>query len=86
MRRRIYALGLAVAMLAMLAMQVGAGAAFAADESALDAVKKRGTLNAGVKYDLEPFGYMSKDGKVEGLDVDVARYIAKAGEAAGARA
>jgi ABC-type amino acid transport substrate-binding protein len=70
--RRIYALVLVVAM---VAMQVGM--VFAADESTLDTVKKRGTLNAGVKYDLEPFGYMGKDGKVEGFDVDVARYIAK---------
>jgi polar amino acid transport system substrate-binding protein len=74
MNRRIYALGLVVAM---VAMQVGAGMACAADESTLDVVKKRGTLVAGVKYDLEPFGYMGKDGKVEGFDVDVARYIAK---------
>ena len=61
---------------AVLAVLLGAAAAFA-QESTLDAVKKRGTLNAGVKYDLEPFGYVNKDGKVAGFDVDVAGYIAK---------
>lgn len=45
-------------------------------ESTLDIVKKRGVLIAGVRYDNPPFGYMGKDGKVAGFDVDVSKYIA----------
>ena len=46
--------------------------------SALDEVKKRGTLIAGVKTDFPPFGYVDSAGKNLGFDVDVAHLFAKA--------
>jgi polar amino acid transport system substrate-binding protein len=49
----------------------------AAQESTLDVVKKRGTLIAGVKNDYPPAGYIDSNGKWVGLDVDMAKYIAK---------
>lgn len=45
-------------------------------ESTLEIVKKRGVLIAGVRYDNPPFGYIDKDGKVTGFDIDVSKYIA----------
>jgi polar amino acid transport system substrate-binding protein len=49
----------------------------AAQESTLDVVKKRGTLIAGVKNDYPPAGYIDSKGEWVGLDVDMAKYIAK---------
>jgi len=50
----------------------------AAAGSALEEVKKRGKLIAGVKADFPPFGYVDSAGKNLGFDVDVAHYFAKA--------
>ena len=47
-----------------------------AAESTLDVVKKRGTLIAGVRYDTPPFGYVDKDGKVVGVDIEIVKYLA----------
>ena len=46
--------------------------------SALDEVKRRGKLIAGVKTDFPPFGYVDSAGKNLGFDVDVAHLFAKA--------
>ncbi len=46
--------------------------------SVLDAVRKRGTLVAGVKTDYPPFGYVDGNGNVAGFDIEIAKYIAKA--------
>jgi len=40
-------------------------------------VKKAGVLNAGVKYDFKPFGFVDKKNKVVGFDIDLLKYIAK---------
>jgi len=40
-------------------------------------VKKAGVLNAGVKYDFKPFGFVNEGGKVVGFDIDLLKYIAK---------
>ncbi len=40
-------------------------------------VKSAGVLNAGVKYDFEPFGYTNEKNKVVGFDIDLIKYIAK---------
>ena len=53
------------------------GTPAAAQQSALDAVKARGTLIAGVKADYPPFGYTDKDGKLVGFDIDIMAYMAK---------
>jgi polar amino acid transport system substrate-binding protein len=40
-------------------------------------VKKAGVLNAGVKYDFKPFGFVNAKNKVVGFDIDLITYIAK---------
>ncbi|NBD27804.1 transporter substrate-binding domain-containing protein [Paenibacillus glycinis] len=46
--------------------------------SALDAIKSRGKLVVGVKYDTKLFGLKDPaSGKVEGFDVDIAKALAK---------
>jgi len=62
--------------LALLLCLIGLGASAAT--STLDAIKARGKLLAGVKFDTPPFGFVGEDGKVAGFDVDVMREIAKA--------
>ncbi len=37
----------------------------------------RGYIIVGVKTDTKPFGYKDKDGKIVGLDIDIAQAIAK---------
>ena len=55
-----------------------AGAVLAqSEQSALDRVKQRGTLIAGVKTDYPPFGYTTQAGAVAGFDIDMAKYIAQ---------
>ena len=50
----------------------------AADDNSLDAIKKRGVIKIGVKYDAPPFGSLSpQTNQVTGFDVDIARAIAK---------
>ena len=50
----------------------------AADDNSLDAIKKRGTIKIGVKYDAPPFGSLNpQTNQVTGFDVDIARAIAK---------
>ncbi len=50
----------------------------AADDNSLDAIKKRGTIKIGVKYDAPPFGSLNpQTNAVSGFDVDIARAIAK---------
>lgn len=44
----------------------------------LKAIKKRGKLVVGVKYDTNLFGYKDpSSGKVEGFDIDIAKALAK---------
>jgi len=45
-------------------------------KSTLDIVKERGTLIVGVRYDAPPYGSLAENNEVEGLDIDIARYIA----------
>ncbi len=45
-------------------------------QDTLSAIKKRGELVVGVKYDSKPFGFV-KDGKLQGYDIDIAHLIAK---------
>lgn len=50
----------------------------AIDSKTMDAIKKRGKLVAGVKYDTMLFGLKDPaTGKVEGFDIDIAKAIAK---------
>ena len=45
-------------------------------ETLLD-VKARGRLIAGVRTDFVPFGFIDKKGMKEGIDIDIARVLAK---------
>jgi len=52
------------------------GAEAPAEADALEDIRARGQLRLGVKTDYPPFGY-KKDGKHVGLDVDLARDLAR---------
>ncbi len=70
----------AAVVLALLAATPGAfvpGDAAAAP-GALDAVRQRGVLVAGVKADFPPFGYIDKRGQQVGFDIDLAHELAGA--------
>lgn len=43
----------------------------------LDAIKERDQLIVGVKVDAPPFGYLDKNGKNVGFDIDLAKLLAK---------
>jgi ABC-type amino acid transport substrate-binding protein len=62
----------------LVALIIGLFAAAATAATTPDAIKARGKLLAGVKYDTPPFGFVGEDGKVAGFDVDIMREIAKA--------
>ncbi|TDF97276.1 transporter substrate-binding domain-containing protein [Paenibacillus piri] len=56
----------------------GADSSGQAAASTLDAIKKRGKLIAGVKFDTKLFGLKDPgSGKVEGFDIDLAKALAK---------
>jgi len=63
---------------ALAAVLVGFLSAMAPAANTPDAIKARGKLLAGVKYDTPPFGFVDQDGKVAGFDVDLMREIAAA--------
>ena len=42
----------------------------------LSAIKKRGEIIVGVKFDSKPFGYV-ENGKLQGYDIDIAHLMAK---------
>jgi len=43
----------------------------------LSLIKEKGVLNAGIKYDFKPFGFINKSGNIVGFDVDLLKYISK---------
>ncbi len=48
-----------------------------AQQSTLDAAKAKGVVVAGVKNDFPPFGYLDQQNNWVGIDVEMARYVAK---------
>jgi polar amino acid transport system substrate-binding protein len=42
----------------------------------IDEVKKRGELIVGVRYDMPPFGTVDQQGGLQGIDIEVGKYIA----------
>lgn len=42
----------------------------------LEEIKEKGFINAGVKYDFKPFGYLDEKGEVIGFDIDLLKYVA----------
>src|SRR5512139_2601834 len=65
----------ALLLLAGLLTLAGAGQAAA---SGLEDARRRGKLLVGVKTDFPPFGFVDRAGAVQGFDVEVARYLARA--------
>src|SRR3546814_7150304 len=61
------ALAAGIAALATAATTSGASA------DVIDDIRKRGKLIVGVKADYAPYGYLSSDGKVVGLEPDLAQ-------------
>jgi len=59
-----------IATLAAAAVSSGASA------DAIDDIRKRGKLIVGVKADYAPYGFLSSDGKVVGLEPDLAQDVA----------
>ncbi len=47
------------------------------EEDIYHSIIQRDKLIVGVKYDAKPFGFIDKDGKLKGFDVDLARELAK---------
>ncbi|GAC1660126.1 MAG: glutamine ABC transporter substrate-binding protein GlnH [Candidatus Elarobacter sp.] len=74
-RRTILAATLALAATLVLGTSTPSRAG---DDNSVDAIKKRGTIKIGVKYDAPPFGSLNpQNNQVTGFDVDIARAIAK---------
>lgn len=74
----------AVAVASAVALLVGSSyikpatvSADSASSSSVSAIKKRGTLRVAVFGDLPPYGWVNKDGKRVGYDVELARRMAK---------
>lgn len=70
--RRLHWFTLVLVVLCLTGLVAGAAAA----DSTFDAVKKRGVLVAGVKFDAPPFGFVDEAGKNVGFDIDIVKYIA----------
>jgi putative glutamine transport system substrate-binding protein len=68
-----------IPILGILALIVSACAQTAGPSDRLQAIKNRGTLIVGVRYNVPPYDWLNPaTGKVEGFDIDVAREIAAA--------
>jgi len=77
MKKRSYASLLLILLAACLAL-AGCGGKKNAEGGTLAAIKERGKVIAGVKYDTKLFGLKDPaTGKVEGFDIDIAKALAK---------
>ncbi|MEC0202311.1 ABC transporter substrate-binding protein [Paenibacillus lautus] len=66
------------ALLALVIMLIASGCGGSGNTDTLEAIKKRGKLVAGVKYDTKLFGLQDPaTGNVEGFDIDIAKALAK---------
>jgi ABC-type amino acid transport substrate-binding protein len=66
-----------VIRLATAVVVLGVAGTRSAHADALDAIKSRGKLLAGVKYDTPPFGFVDTSNEVAGFDVDLVREVGK---------
>jgi polar amino acid transport system substrate-binding protein len=71
--RTVIAIGALSALGALLSPQ----AAFAQNQDSIAAIKQRGKLIAGVKFDTPPFGFLNSENKPVGFDLDIVRLVAK---------
>lgn len=63
--------------LAAVGLLVWAGLAQSARADEMGAIKQRGTLVVGVKADYPPFGYRAPNGKIVGMEPDLAADVAQ---------
>ena len=63
-------------LLIMLLGVILSGCSNKAPQTTLDKIKERDYIIVGVKFDEKPFGYL-ENGEVKGLDIDIAKQIAK---------
>jgi polar amino acid transport system substrate-binding protein len=70
------ALGAAVFAALCLGTGFGEHVAYADSHSVLDAVKKRGVVRAGIRFDNPPHSFIDNRGRWLGFDVDIAEAIA----------
>ena len=73
MIRKLLILTIGVILLGACGKTQGGGAA----ASLLDAVKHRGVLRAGIRFDNPPHSYIDQEGRWVGFDVDIAEALAK---------
>jgi polar amino acid transport system substrate-binding protein len=60
-----------------LAIAAETNSAITPDINTLDKIKKRGKLIVGVKDNLYPLGFRDRSGNLAGLEIDIARELAK---------
>ena len=68
---------LSVSMLTALALLNATAAQAQAPLDGVAAIKQRGKLLAGVKFDTPPFGYLDDHNQPTGFDLDIVRLVAK---------
>jgi len=66
-----------IALFGLLASATAGSQAADAQTSVLDAVRQRGVLRAGIRFDDPPHGFIRQDGNWVGFDVDVAEAVAR---------
>jgi ABC-type amino acid transport substrate-binding protein len=67
-----------ILMMTLAMLMVAAPAAHAqASQDGVAAIKQRGKLLAGVKFDTPPFGYLDDQNQPTGFDLDIVRLVAK---------
>ena len=47
------------------------------EQDLLDEIQSRGKIKVGINFNFKPFGFVDKNGKYAGYDVDLAKYIAQ---------
>jgi polar amino acid transport system substrate-binding protein len=67
----------AVGVLSALGTFLAPQAAVAQSQDGIAAIKQRGKLLAGVKFDTPPFGFLNDENKPVGFDLDMVRLVAK---------
>lgn len=75
--RRVARTAAAIGALASLGTLFAPQAALAQSQDSVAAIKQRGKLIAGVKFDTPPFGFLNDKNKPVGFDLDIVRLIAK---------
>ena len=72
MARWLKTLAVATGLATLAAASISSGAS----ADAIDDIRKRGKLIVGVKADYAPYGYLNSDGRIVGLEPDLAQDVA----------